>query len=252
MIAGRFRETHSVISARSSWLKDASTVWTFSVNPRDRAFSAARRRYVSSSLGKLPGAPRMTSCRSPRWSSERPTVKVWRSSFRDSSTRATIASTCSGMMRVRRHRHVRRVVAAVEEPRDLGKVAVERRLAAREHDRVEGAEVGERAVVLLELHLEVPVDVQVVPVEARHALRVAEVRHPEDQVARQRVPAPQPVGGELEVVHRAAVAKTPRPMPARRPARYVRWWTANANGTAGKSARSRRQIGNESAQVRTA
>ena len=47
-------------------LNEASTVCTFSVKPRDVRFSAASRRYVSSSLTKLPGAPRMKSCRSPR------------------------------------------------------------------------------------------------------------------------------------------------------------------------------------------
>ena len=154
--------------------------------------------------------------------------------------------------RVGRHRHVRGVVAAIEELRDLGELPVERRLAAGEHDGVEGPEIREGAIVFLELQLEMAVDVEVVPVEAGDALRVAEVRHPEDEVARKRVAAAEPVGGELEVVHRAAGAKTPRPMPARRPARYVRWCAAKAKGTAGKSARSRLQIGNESAQLTSA
>src|SRR5207247_11370352 len=101
-------------------------------------------------------------------------------------------------------------------------LAVQGRLAAREHDRVEGREVRQCAVVLLELHLEMAVDVQVVPVEARHALRVTEVRHPQNEVTRQRLSAAEPVRRQLEIVHRAATVATPRAIPATSPARYVR------------------------------
>src|SRR5437016_5590755 len=76
-----------------------------------------------------------------------------------------------------------------------------------------------RAPVIFERHLQVPVDVQVVPVEARHALRVAEVGHSQDEVARQRLSSAEPLPGERELVQRAATASRPRAMPASNPAK---------------------------------
>ena len=121
--------------------------------------------------------------------------------------------------RVRRHRDVRRVVAAIEQPGHARQVAVQRRLPSGQDHAVERREVLERAPVVFERHLQVPVDVQVVPVEARHTLRVAEVGHSQDEVARQRLPAAEPLPGERELVQRAATASRPRAMPASNPAK---------------------------------
>src|SRR5204863_230092 len=156
---------------------------------------------------------------------------------------------------VRRHGDVRRVVAVVEKARNLRQIAVQGRLSAGQDDRVERREIGEGTVVLVEAHFQVAVDVQVIPVEARHALGVAEVRHPEDQIPRQGFSAPQPVGGERGALHvslrvgaawgRAGrrTAAAPRTIPAMSPAKYTAWWSAKAKGTAGNRSGSRRQIG---------
>ena len=121
--------------------------------------------------------------------------------------------------RVRRHRDVRGVVAAVEEARHFGQVVVQRGLSPRQDDAEKRRQIGESAIVVLERHFQVPVDVQVIPVEARHALRVAQVRHSEDQVPRQGASPLQPLGGEDQLVHRAATERSPRAIPVRSPAK---------------------------------
>ncbi len=98
---------------------------------------------------------------------------------------------------------------AVEDPGDFRQVAVQRRLAPGQHDGVELAEVGEGTVVLFEGKLEMPVHVEVVPVKARHAFRVAQVRHPQDQVPGKRVAPLEPLAGEPGPVHGIAFATGP-------------------------------------------
>src|SRR5512143_2606770 len=116
-------------------------------------------------------------------------------------------------------------MAAVEDLRHLRQVPVQRGLAARKDDAVERRQVLESPRVVVERHLEVPIHVQVIPVEAGHAPAVAQVRHPEDEIAGQRSPPPEPLAGERELVHRAATVRRPRAIPASSPVKYVAWWT---------------------------
>src|SRR5262245_55781453 len=103
------------------------------------------------------------------------------------------------------------------------------------------------------------IDVQVIPIKAGHALRVAEIGHPQNQIPREGLAAAEPMRGERQVVHESAPLaigrprrvrpSAPRAIPTISPARYVAWCAAKANGTAGKRSGSRRQIGKEKAQV---